>query len=326
MDTTLSHAHSLIAPDLLPPIDFPVIESGVPVDDTGPDLEDHVASYGGGALVDQLRAAQHAGCVTTANFQQRPEAFFRGQADRGAHFSVVFSTHRQVPLAIAEPRARWRLWCAVSHYQSDRWRRHRARARPVAVVSLHSPGEAISQLDFAVKRLGYEIINLVLPDADVRAAVGPAFDPLWAAIVERATPALIDCRGPAGSGRAQRALAATLAREEVLRRHPGLRIGLVGSRLERFGGAFTWLHPLPDSWLRAGQGDLDDEAFRMRLFATPYAFYTNPRGSFFAGTAIEEKLGVARALRRVAITQSGPGPDAEPPAINEALPEATPAI
>ena len=37
------------------PLDFPVIETGVQVDDAGPDLEDYVATYGGLHLVDELR-------------------------------------------------------------------------------------------------------------------------------------------------------------------------------------------------------------------------------------------------------------------------------
>ena len=38
--------------------DHPIIETGVEVDDGDPDLEDYVASYGGAALVDELRSAR----------------------------------------------------------------------------------------------------------------------------------------------------------------------------------------------------------------------------------------------------------------------------
>jgi hypothetical protein len=279
------------SPELALSADFPVIESGVHAHDAGPDLEDHVASYGGSLLVEQLHRAQRATCaITSAAFQQRPDLFFRGQAERGVHHSIVLPAYRHVALAIEDARLRWRLWCAVNHYHADRWRRHRARATPVVSLSLDSASEARAQVGFAVDRLGFQVVELVAPAEGGAAAGSRDLDPLWAALAERGTPVLIDCR----SRSAQRALVHALARADLGRRHPALRLGLLGRRLHRFTGSFTRLHPLPEGWAAATGGGLDREAFRMRLFATPYAFYGDV---LFRGTLVEEKLAAARPIR-----------------------------
>jgi hypothetical protein len=163
------------------------ISAGVRVSVYGPELEDYAASYGGLALVDELRAAERrrlgapAGAANGPELQlERLDTRSRG---RGHDHAWVLPEQMFIAGTTVDPRKRHRLQQAVNHHVADRWRRHRAWATPVAGILLTTPEEAIAQLMFVTRRLGFEAIGVSGELPATAAAPAADYDGFWEKVV-----------------------------------------------------------------------------------------------------------------------------------------------
>jgi predicted TIM-barrel fold metal-dependent hydrolase len=175
-------------------LDHPVIDTDVHVNDFAPALEDYVHHYGGTALVDALRKALGGRFATksaagkdwyqqTAEERQHnrtlrapwwarvtrntldlatytlPDLLAERLAEQGADYSVLFPNDVLSPAA-AGTEFRQPLHRAINHFHADQYRKHAHRLTPVAGIPMHTPQEAIEELEFAVKTLGLKVINI----------------------------------------------------------------------------------------------------------------------------------------------------------------------
>jgi hypothetical protein len=200
---------------------YPVIETALHTTDCTRCLEDYVASYGGNALVDELRAL--AGRPDRDSL--REDLFCEERADQGWDYSILLPGNTLGALAVRDPGKRGTLQRAINHYHADVWHRYRAHVTPVAGIPLHSPQAGVAHLEFAIKRL--QLKAIYLSGAPQRLAAGdtpPDYDPFWSRVVELGVPVLLDCPGTAP---ALEVFASALFFGQVTRRFPRLRVGLL---------------------------------------------------------------------------------------------------
>jgi hypothetical protein len=165
------------------------VDGGVPAGAYLPDLEDYVASYGGAGLVDDLRAAlrRMRSAAPGEAPSPSPEALRQQQSARGVNHAIILPEEAFVGLEVGDERRRRTLQRAVIHYHADRWRPHRAWATVAAGLTLMTIGEALAQLDFAVKRLGLEVVAI---SGDARDLPAARLGPFWARLTELQVPVL----------------------------------------------------------------------------------------------------------------------------------------
>jgi predicted TIM-barrel fold metal-dependent hydrolase len=175
-------------------LDHPVIDTDVHVNDYAPVLEDYIAQYGGPKLVDALRNALGGRFATRDSagkdwYQQTPAErqhhrtlrspwwarvtrntydlatytipalLYERLAEQGSDYSVLFPNDVLSPAA-AGTDYRQPLHRALNHFHADQYRRYADRLTPVAGIPMHTPQEAIEELEFAVKMLGLKVINI----------------------------------------------------------------------------------------------------------------------------------------------------------------------
>lgn len=225
----------------------PVIDTDVHVNDYAPVLEEYVQQYGGGKLVDALRRALGSRFTTRSEgrdwYQQSPTerqsqrtlrapwwARVTGNTldlatytlpallaerleEQGADYSVLFPNDVLALLA-ASADTRQQLHRAINHFHADQYRRYADRLTPVAGIPMHTPDQAIEELEFAVNVLGLKVINIpggikrpiraiaekypsaAHPDVARHASYVDFFgidseydyDPFWAKVVELGVP------------------------------------------------------------------------------------------------------------------------------------------
>jgi hypothetical protein len=134
-----------------------------------PDLEDHVAAYGRGRLVDELRAALRM-------LRGRPDPLSPASFREGEP-AIVLADEVRLLAVVADPRRRALLLQAITHHHLDRWRPFRGRVTAAAEVGTPAA------LRFAVVRLGARLVAF-LPGGPV--------DLLAARAAELDVPALAD--------------------------------------------------------------------------------------------------------------------------------------
>ena len=84
---------------------------------------------------------------------------FRGRMDElGIDFAVLYPTLGLAYLRAMPPELRSPACRAINRYYADGFRGHEDRLAPAALVPMHSPAEAIAELDHAVEQLGFKVV------------------------------------------------------------------------------------------------------------------------------------------------------------------------
>ncbi len=209
----------------------PVIDADGHTIEYGPAYFEFLKQVGGTRIAEQYRAKLDAGGwyrmtprerinkrvtrptswgLPTKNTLDRATAMlpalFRSRMDDfGLDFSIVYSTLALVVMREENDELRQACCRALNHMFADIFSGQKDRMAPVAVIPAHTPGEAIAELEHAVRNLGFKAVMLqsnvrrpvpeVLeraPDAAPFAAWmdplcmdGPYdYDPVWAKCME----------------------------------------------------------------------------------------------------------------------------------------------
>jgi predicted TIM-barrel fold metal-dependent hydrolase len=125
--------------------------------------------------------------------------------DAGIDFGVVYGTHALTVLRVGDDEMRPVIYRAMNMLYADMFKGMSDRLAPVALIPMHKPEEAVAELEFAVRELGFKAIvmncmvqrpapQLVkeaphlahLSFAPTSPAIdqGDAYDPVWAKCVE----------------------------------------------------------------------------------------------------------------------------------------------
>jgi predicted TIM-barrel fold metal-dependent hydrolase len=194
MNTRINARHASRSAALKARLDHPVIDTDVHVNDYAPVLNDYVAQYGGPKLVDALRKAQ-GGRFATRDAEGKdwyaqtpaerahhrtlrapwwarvtrntydlatytiPALLYERLAEQGSDYSILFPNDVLSPAA-AGGEFRQPLHRALNHFHADQYRPYADRLTPVAGIPMHTPQEAIEELEFAVKTLGLKVANI----------------------------------------------------------------------------------------------------------------------------------------------------------------------
>jgi predicted TIM-barrel fold metal-dependent hydrolase len=129
-----------------------------------------------------------------------PSLFYERLDEFGIDFAVVYGTYGLFPDRIANEDFRRPFTRALNRYYAEVMFDHRDRMEPVAVIPMRTPEEALAELDFAVRDMGFKAIVMSgvivrpIPGAEgIRGAtwidtVGHDspydYDPVWRRCVE----------------------------------------------------------------------------------------------------------------------------------------------
>jgi predicted TIM-barrel fold metal-dependent hydrolase len=78
--------------------------------------------------------------------------------EMGIDFTVIYPSFGMVLPNLGEEELRRASCRALNRLHADIFRRYADRIMPVAVIPMHTPGEAIEELDYAVKELGFKAV------------------------------------------------------------------------------------------------------------------------------------------------------------------------
>ena len=100
--------------------------------------------------------------VPTANTADRaatmlPDLRLKRMDEIGIDFSIIYTTMGLVVHREPVEEMRRALCRALNAMNADLYREHGARMTPAAVIPVHTPQEAIEELEYAVKELGYKV-------------------------------------------------------------------------------------------------------------------------------------------------------------------------
>lgn len=87
-----------------------------------------------------------------------PKLMYERLDETGIDFAIVYPTAGLFALGTPIQEARLALSRAINDYHADVFRSYRDRLCPVAVIPMHTPEEAIAELDYAVGKLGFKAI------------------------------------------------------------------------------------------------------------------------------------------------------------------------
>ena len=211
-------------------LDHPVIDNDGHMIEIEPVLYDYLAEVAGAAMVDRYKALMKDGrfwgwynrsrdevremrikrpphWALAGNTVDRATAMvprlWRDRMDEfGVDFTIVYPTLGLHTLAIADDELRLSVVRANNLMNADTFRGHEDRIMTVATIPMHTPEEAIEELEFAVQKLGMKAMMMegvvrrpIETDAD--GAVAATFwldplgmdglydyDPLWAKCME----------------------------------------------------------------------------------------------------------------------------------------------
>ena len=129
-----------------------------------------------------------------------PELFANRLDEFGIDFAVLYPTHGLLPMLIGDDELRTAMARACNRYYAEAYGPYRDRLEPVAIIPMHTPEEAIAELDVAVGELGLKAVIMTgivlrplegaedVPGAhwiDTPAhASGYDYDPVWQRCVE----------------------------------------------------------------------------------------------------------------------------------------------
>jgi predicted TIM-barrel fold metal-dependent hydrolase len=209
-------------------LDHPIIDSDGHVIEYLPVVRDHVAQLAGRSVAERFTAQIDRMLLwKKLTPAQRKETGFmrppfwglpaRNTLDRatamlpalmyerldelGIDFAVLYPTYGLMPLNFEDEEVR-RAGCrAFNRYAAEQYAQYRDRLAPVAIIPMHTPQEAVEELDYAVRALGLKVATLPsfisrpLPAAGGAArpaqwmdTYGPDsdhdYDPVWARCVE----------------------------------------------------------------------------------------------------------------------------------------------
>jgi len=130
-----------------------------------------------------------------------PGLMYRRLDELGIDFAVLYPTYGLIPPNLEDDEIR-RAGCrAFNRYCAELYGEYRERLAPAAIVPMHTPAEAVEELEYCVRELGFRVA--MLPNYIVRPlpAAGDAprpqtwldtygpdslhdYDPVWAKCVE----------------------------------------------------------------------------------------------------------------------------------------------
>ena len=167
--------------------------------------EDHLKATSSG----QSRRAVWIGNSGPASIDRAtallPRLYRSRLEDAGIDFGIVYGTHVLSVMRIDDDEIRPVVHRAMNMLYADMFRAVQDRLTPVAVIPMHSPEEALAELDFAVGELGLKaiVMNAMIyrpaPEVAENAPeyakytmvptspaidVGDRYDPVWAKCVE----------------------------------------------------------------------------------------------------------------------------------------------
>jgi predicted TIM-barrel fold metal-dependent hydrolase len=94
--------------------------------------------------------------LATASF---PDLLYRRLDQIGIDFTVLFPTIGINPQGYADDEVRRASCRGLNDYYADHWMGHPDRMTPVAIIPMHTPGEAVEELEYAVGR-GFKVVML----------------------------------------------------------------------------------------------------------------------------------------------------------------------
>jgi predicted TIM-barrel fold metal-dependent hydrolase len=134
-----------------------------------------------------------------------PKLLYQRMEQFGLDFTIVYPTLAMYAAHLRDAELRCTLSRAFNTYHADLFREFSDRMTPVAVIPMHTPQEAIAELDFVVKQLGIKVVMMPghvrrpLPILEQRAPEAARFafwvdnlavdslydyDPVWAKCIE----------------------------------------------------------------------------------------------------------------------------------------------
>jgi len=87
-----------------------------------------------------------------------PSLFYERLDEFGIDFAVVYGTYALFPDRIVADDFRVAFARALNRYYAEVMFDHRDRMEPVAVIPMRTPDEALAELDFAVRQLGFKAV------------------------------------------------------------------------------------------------------------------------------------------------------------------------
>jgi predicted TIM-barrel fold metal-dependent hydrolase len=95
--------------------------------------------------------------VATATF---PDLLYARFDQIGIDFAVLYPTIGINPQGYADDHVRLASCRGLNDYYADHWMGHPDRMTPVAVIPMHTPEEAVEELEYAVTRRGFKAVML----------------------------------------------------------------------------------------------------------------------------------------------------------------------
>ena len=182
----------------------PVIDSDGHWVEFGPDLMDYLKEVGGTRAADGFKNRPYEGWHLTVSLKERrerrldqpvwwgvptkntldratamlPKLLYERMGELGMDFAVLYPTAALRLPFIADEETRQATCRAFNRYSAENFREYSDRLTPVAMIPMHTPQEAIVELDYAVKTLGLKVVMMPsLLRRPIRAAVGPGGEP-----------------------------------------------------------------------------------------------------------------------------------------------------
>ncbi|MGB6565221.1 MAG: hypothetical protein WBE69_21680, partial [Candidatus Binataceae bacterium] len=149
----------------------------------GPDLMDYLKEVGGSRAAEGFRNRPYEGWHLTVPLKERrerrldqpiwwgvptrntldratsmlPKLLYERMGDMGMDFAVLYPTAAlRIPF-IADEETRKATCRAFNRYSAEQFREFSDRLTPVAMIPMYTPGEAIVELEYAVKTLGLKV-------------------------------------------------------------------------------------------------------------------------------------------------------------------------
>ena len=91
----------------------------------------------------------------TANF---PNLLYRRMDEIGLDFSVMYPGVGNIAISLPREDVRRASCRAFNRYFADAFREFGDRMRPAALIPAHTPGEAIEDLEYAVREMGFKVV------------------------------------------------------------------------------------------------------------------------------------------------------------------------
>ena len=220
-------------------LNHPVIDSDGHTIEFAPAISDYLKQVGGPTLVDRFKNGNGRGAgggwhrltpeermerratrppwwaFPTRNTLDRatatlPKLLYERMEQFGLDFTVLYPTLAMFAAHLEDEELRRGASRAYNMFHADMFREFSDRIAPVAVVPMHTPEEAIDELEFAVTKLGFKAVmmpgNVRRPIATVLKRAPEAvrwafwvdnlaldslhdYDPVWAKCVELGVPA-----------------------------------------------------------------------------------------------------------------------------------------